>query len=164
MTALAFGGKTTLFFFYFATTVFIYCFLLLKKRIPIYITMALLVLFEIFNYIYPVLSTNYTSSYISSLFTPNGNLFITVKTAILIFVIILSIITFSIKNKYLKIIFRIISIIFPLAFIVFEFITLSNTDVNDILNFTEKAEMSLLFDFLRFTPIVALSFLPSEKK
>ena len=51
----------------------------------------------------------------------------------------------------------------PAAFLIFEFITLSKLDSADVLNFTDKAEASLAFDFLRFTPAVMFTFVPEVR-
>lgn len=163
MTPSYLGGKITYAAVYTAAAVILYILSLFGKKIPVYPIFALLFLFEIFNYISPVFSSRYAEEFLSSLIKSDGNLALTVKAAVILSAIIFAAIVFSSKNRAVKTVFRILAVLFAAAFIVFEFITFASLDPADTVNFSEKAAKSLFFDFLRFTPVAALSFLPVKK-
>lgn len=158
------GGKTALCVFYLLISVIIYVFILFKKRIPVYISLSLLLSASVYIYIAPIFSAKNPTVYAASLFNSNGNLYITLKTSIEIILIIFAIIVFSLKNKPVKAILRIMAVIIPVVFIIFEFTSFAGLNPDDIPNLADKISASLFFDFLRFTPLSASVFLPSLKK
>ena len=155
------GGKTFLAAFYLVAAIAVYISLLFKKRAPIFALFALSAVFEIFNLLSPAVSSG--EKYLYSLFSASGNLVSTVKTLVLLVIVCLAFINLGIKNKALKIAFRALAVSLPVAFLIFEFIMLSKLDPADIANFTDKAEASLAFDFLRFTPAVMFTFVPEVR-
>lgn len=155
------GGKTFFAAFYLVAAIAVYISLLFKKRAPIFAFFALSAVFEVFNLLSPAISSG--EKYLYSLFSASGNLTSTVKTLVLLVIVCLAFINLGIKNKALKIAFRALAVSLPAAFLIFEFITLSKLDSADVLNFTDKAEASLAFDFLRFTPAVMFTFVPEVR-
>lgn len=76
---------------------------------------------------------------------------------------ILAVVIFSVKNRAVKTVLRILTVILPIAFLLYEYTTLKTLDPNDVINLTAKAESSLVFDFLRFSTVGVYSFIPKVK-
>lgn len=155
------GGKILFAVFYIVAVIAVYISVFFKKRAPIFTILCLSAGFEIFNLFSPAIS--YGERYAYSLFSASGNLTATIKTVVIIGVLTLAALCFGIKSKAAKIVFRTFTIALPIAFIIFEFVTLSKLDASDIMNFTDKIEASLAFDLLRFTPAVMFSFIPEAR-
>lgn len=155
------GGKIFFAVFYIVAVIAVYISVFFKKRAPIFTVLCLSAAFEIFNLFSPAIS--YGERYAYSLFSASGNLTATVKTVVIIGVLALAALCLGTKSKTAEIVFRIFATALPVAFIIFEFVTLSKLDASDIMNFTDKIEASLAFDLLRFTPSVIFSFIPKVR-
>ncbi|MBS5737001.1 MAG: hypothetical protein KHW62_03160 [Clostridiales bacterium] len=162
MTPSYLGGKTTFCVIYLLVCITLYVSSLVRKKIPIYLALSITIIFEIINYLSPVFTNSHAASYLKSLFSANGNLIITIKALIILLTIFLSIIIFELKIKWLKVILKIFAILLPLLFLTLEFIIISNINISDIVNFSDKMAASIIFDFLRFIPISAFAFLPND--
>lgn len=155
------GGKTFHTAIYLVAAAITFISLCLKKRTAVYVSLTAIAALEIFNLLSP--AVNYGERYLSSLFDVSGNLTVTVKTVIFVVIAILAVLIFSVKNRAVKTVLRILTVILPIAFLLYEYTTLKALDPNDVINLTAKAESSLVFDFLRFSTVGVYSFIPKVK-